>query len=114
MEYVLTFLAGMAVSMLILRWAVRRAIDRVVDRLLEQDRLESASEPQGMELRVELDNNVYFCYNKADNAFVCQGNNLTELQQNFRSRFPGTNGVIVEGDDASVSWLKTEMLKSND
>lgn len=114
MEYFLVFLAGMAASMLILRWVVRRAIDRMVEQLLEQDgRAESKSAP-GLELRVELDNNVYFCYNKVDNSFVCQGANLIELQQNFASRFPGINGVIVEGDAASVAWLKTEMSKSNE
>jgi len=115
MEYFLVFIAGMAAAMLVLRWAINRAIDRMLDRMAREDSAQTvAADAPNMELRVELDNNVYFCYNKTDGAFVCQGNNLTELQQNFASRFPGTNGVIVEGDSASVTWLKTEMSKSNE
>jgi len=115
MEYFLVFIAGMAAAMLILRWAINRAIDRMLDRMAQEDTAQTvATDAQNMELRVELDNNVYFCYNKADGAFVCQGNNLTELQQNFQNRFPGTSGTIVEGDSASVTWLKTELLKNND
>jgi hypothetical protein len=67
-----------------------------------------------MELRVEFDNNLYFCYNITDGAFVCQGKNLAEIQSNFRNRFPDINAVIVDGDDSSVGWLKTEMSKSNE
>lgn len=107
MEYFLIFIAGMATALLVLRWAIHRAIDRMLDRIAQEDTTHSVTtDASTMELRVELDNDVYFCYNKADGAFVCQGNNLTELQQNFRSRFPGTNGVIIEGDSASASWLK--------
>jgi hypothetical protein len=67
-----------------------------------------------MELRVEFDRDIYFCYSVTDGAFVCQGTNLAEIRSNFRSRFPGVDAVIVDGDDNSVSWLKTEMSKSNE
>ena len=116
MEYFLVFVAGMAASMLILRWAVNRAIDRILDRMArEEDDVDAvAKDAVGMELRVEFDQNIYFCYNVTDGAFVCQGTNLSEIQSNFRSRYPDVNAVIVDGDDNSVSWLKTEMNKNND
>ena len=115
MEYFLVFVAGMAASMLILRWAVNRAIDRMLDRIAREDQEDSAiADPANMELRVEFDRDIYFCYNITDGAFVCQGKDLTEIRSNFRSRFPGVNAVIVDGDDNSVSWLKTEMSKSNE
>ena len=116
MEYFLVFVAGMAASMLILRWAVNRAIDRILDRMArEEDDVDAVvKDAVGMELRVEFDQNIYFCYNVTDGAFVCQGTNLSEIQSNFRSRYPGVNAVIVDGDDNSVSWLKTEMNKNND
>jgi hypothetical protein len=115
MEYFLVFLAGMAASLLILRWAINCAIDRILDRIIQEDEETAVAESTvNMELRVEFDRDVYFCYNVTDGAFVCQGTNLAEIQSNFRNRFPGVNAVIVDGDDNSVSWLKTEMSKSNE
>ncbi len=115
MEYFLVFVAGMAASMLLLRWAINRAIDRMLDRIAQEDDADSIiADPANMELRVEFDRDIYFCYNVTDGAFVCQGKDLAEIRSNFRSRFPGVNAVIVDGDDNSVSWLKTEMSKSNE
>ena len=115
MEFFLVFLAGMAAAMLLLRWAINRAIDRMLERMAREDESDTVHlDATNMELRVEFDHNIYFCYNVTDGAFVCQGANLAEIQSNFRSRFPGVNAVIVDGDDSSVSWLKTEMNKHND
>ena len=114
MEYFLVFLAGMAASMLILRWAVNRAIDRILDRMAQEEEDEEVPDAANMELKVEFDRNIYFCYNITDGAFVCQGKNLAEIQSNFRSRFPSVNAVIVNGDADSVRQLKTEMSKSNE
>jgi hypothetical protein len=115
MEYFLVFLAGMAAAMLLLRWAINRAIDRMLNRMAQEDETNTvAKDVDNMELRVEFDRDVYFCYNITDGAFVCQGTNLAEIQSNFRSRFPSVNAVIVDGDDSSVSWLKAEMSKSNE
>ena len=114
MEYFLVFLAGMAASLLILRWAVNRAIDRILDRMAQEEEDEEVSDAANMELKVEFDRNIYFCYNITDGAFVCQGKNLAEIQSNFRSRFPSVNAVIVNGDADSVKQLKTEMSKSNE
>lgn len=114
MEYFLVFVAGMAVSMLILRWATNRAIDRILDRMArEEDNVDAvAKDAVGMELRVEFDQNTYYCYNTQDDTFVCQGNNFAELQTNFHRRYPGAKGVIVEGDEASSAWLKAETSKN--
>ena len=115
MEYFLVFVAGMAAAMLLLRWAINRAIDRMLERMAQEDGADTVTaDAEKMELRVEFDNNIYFCYNIIDGAFVCQGTNLAEIQSNFRSRFPGVDAVIVAGDAGSVSWLKTEMSKSNE
>jgi hypothetical protein len=115
MEFFLVFLAGMAASVLMLRWAINRAIDRMLERMAREDQEDSViADPANMELRVEFDRDIYFCYNVTDGAFVCQGKDLAEIRSNFRSRFPGVNAVIVDGDDNSVSWLKTEMSKSNE
>ena len=115
MEFFLVFVAGMAASMLLLRWAINRAIDRMLERMAREDDEDTVTtDAEKMELRVEFDRDIYFCYSVTDGAFVCQGTNLAEIRSNFRSRFPGVDAVIVDGDDNSVSWLKTEMSKSNE
>jgi hypothetical protein len=115
MEFFLVFLAGMAASVLLLRWAINRAIDRMLERMAREDDEDTVvSDAEKMELKVEFDRDIYFCYNVTDGAFVCQGTDLAEIRSNFRSRFPGVDAVIVDGDDHSVSWLKTEMSKSNE
>jgi hypothetical protein len=115
MEFFLVFLTGMAAAMLLLRWAINRAIDRMLERIAREDESDTVHlDATNMELRVEFDRDIYFCYNVTDGAFVCQGANLAEIQSNFRSRFPDVNAVIVDGDDSSVSWLKAEMSKSNE
>jgi hypothetical protein len=113
MEYFLVFVAGMAASMLILRWTINRAIDRMLERLAQEDEEDTAG-AEKMELRVEFDRDIYFCYNITDGAFVCQGKNLAEIQSNFRSRFPDIDAVIVDGDADCAKQLKTEMSKSNE
>jgi hypothetical protein len=115
MDFFLVFVAGLAAAMLLLRWAINRAIDRMLERMAREDDEDTVSaDTEKMELRVEFDRNIYFCYNVTDGAFVCQGTDLAEIRSNFRSRFPGVDAVIVDGDDSSVSWLKTEMSKSNE
>jgi hypothetical protein len=87
----------------------------MLERMAREDELDTVHlDATNMELRVEFDRDIYFCYNVTDGAFVCQGTDLAEIQSNFRSRFPGVNAVIVDGDDSSVGWLKTEMSKSNE
>jgi hypothetical protein len=115
MEYFLVFVAGMASAMLLLRWAINRAVVRMLERMAQEDGADTVTaDAEKMELRVEFDRDIYFCYSVTDGAFVCQGTNLAEIRSNFRSRFPGIDAVIVDGDDNSVSWLKTEMSKSNE
>jgi hypothetical protein len=115
MEYFLVFVAGMAASMLILRWTINRAIDRMLERMDQEDEAGTATKDnEKMELRVEFDRDIYFCYNITDGAFVCQGKNLAEIQSNFCSRFPYIDAVIVDGDADCAKQLKTEMSKSNE
>jgi hypothetical protein len=115
MEYFLVFVAGMASAMLLLRCAINRAVARMLERMAQEDGADTVTaDAEKMELRVEFDRDIYFCYSVTDGAFVCQGTNLAEIRSNFRSRFPGIDAVIVDGDDNSVSWLKTEMSKSNE
>lgn len=107
MDYFLTFLLGMAASMLILRWAVRRAIDRIVSKIDQ----ELAATEIGTEskLRVEFDQNTYFTYNTTNNQFVCQGKSVQQLRERLSEMFPGQTATIVEGDPVVLAAMQQEL-----
>jgi hypothetical protein len=69
-------------------------------------RLESE---QLIPLTVEVDQNQYLCYNSVTKAFVCQGNNLKEIIERFRLRYPNKNAAIYDGDENAVKTLKQQL-----
>ena len=56
-------------------------------------------------LTVEVDHNQYLCYNAVTQEFVCQGADITEIAQRFRTRFPDKTVAIFNGDTDAVSTL---------
>jgi hypothetical protein len=111
MEYFLVFLAGMAASMLILRWAVRRTIDRIVDRLVKEESQETGQD-DSIRLKLEFDQNTYFTYNTENNQFVCQGATVQQLRERLSEMFPGQTATIVEGDPVILAALQQELERT--
>jgi hypothetical protein len=110
MEYFLVFVAGMAAAMLLLRWAINRAIDRMLERMTQEDGADTVTaDAEKMELRVEFDHNIYFCYSVTDGAFVCQGRDIQEIVKNFALRYPDKQAAIFDGDESAVVTLKQQM-----
>ena len=110
MDYFVTFVLGMATSMLILRWAMRRAIDRIVGKI-DQELAEADSDP-GPKLKVELDQNIYFTYNVSNNQFVCQGTSVRQLRERLSEMFPGQTATIVEGDPSVLAAMQQELERT--
>jgi hypothetical protein len=108
MEYFLVFLAGMAASMLILRWAVRRTIDRIVDRLVKEESQETGQD-DSIRLKLEFDQNTYFTYNTENSQFVCQADTVLQLRQRLSEMFPGQTATIVDGDPVVLAVLQKEL-----
>jgi hypothetical protein len=105
MDYFVTFILGMAASMLILQWAMRRAIDRILSNIDQE--LENTD--TGPKLKVELDQNIYFTYNVENNQFVCQGSTVRQLRERLSEMFPGQTATIVEGDEAVIASIQQEL-----
>lgn len=68
---------------------------------LEQERL--------IALTIEVDKNVYFCYNSITKEFVCQGRDIQEIVKNFALRYPDKQAAIFDGDESAVVTLKQQM-----
>lgn len=109
MDYFVTFMLGMAVAMLILRWAVNRAIDRLVGDIDRELSAKSTETDSGPKLKVELDQNIYFTYNVSNNQFVCQGATVQQLRERLSEMFPGQTATIVEGDAAVLAAIQQEL-----
>ena len=103
MEYFLIFVAGMAASMLILRWALNRAINRMMERMVPE-----SSEEHQFKLRIELVENQLLCYNNSTMAFICQGASLKEVMDNFNKQFPGQDVILVSEDAGLIENLSKQ------
>ncbi len=123
-ELFLAFVVGAVVSVWVMALFVRRWVERL-RALLEQalaDEVEktttSMTKDQALAsdkivpLTVEVENNLYYCYNSNTNQFVCQGADVKEITDQFQQRFPGFNAFFNSGDEAALTTLR-QQLKDN-
>jgi hypothetical protein len=123
-ELFLAFVVGMVVAVWVMAIFVRRWAERL--RVLLEEALAdesgktttSVSKEQALAsdkiipLTVEVENNLYYCYNSNTNQFVCQGSDVKELTDQFQQRFPGLNAFFNSGDEAALAVLR-QQLKDN-
>ena len=86
--FVVFFLIGVYV---IKQWvkSQRLTLDAYVDDAIE------LYKKYTIPLRVELqENGCFYCYNTANDNFVCQGLNIEEIKANFKTRYPNYGSYI--------------------
>jgi hypothetical protein len=106
----LTALAG--ISWLVHLWAQR--IRRMLQEALKAETAEPSindlvAAGKVIPLKVEVDQDQYLCYNTLTNQFVCQGTNVTEIIDRFKSRFPGLNAALDSGDEQALTILRKQL-----
>lgn len=111
--YVITFVAGMAASALLIRWLAQRAVDKFLDQI-ESGQLKQEAEIKVIEARVEVDNGAFFVYNNNNGSFIAQGNNITELKKHIMDRYKDIDIKIIGGDPDAFAKLKLEAEKYNE
>jgi len=84
---------------------IRGRVDDMVKQIIQQ------AQDDLIGLDIELDKNTYFCYNREDKQFVCQGKTVAEIKKTFEARFPGKTAYLAGGDPAVVEQFKTELTK---
>jgi hypothetical protein len=97
-----------AVVFLLFVWAAVRRYERHIESDLVAT-MEKLAQDRLIALTVEIDNNQYFCYNALTKDFVCQGQNLEEIIERFRLRYPNKSAAIYDGDEIAVKTLKAQM-----
>jgi hypothetical protein len=90
-------------------WMVWRSIKSRVDKLIEEVLAEAEANMVGLD--IEVDKNMYFCYNNEDKTFVCQGTTVDEIKQAFQARYPDKIAYLAGGDPDVVEYFKTELTK---
>lgn len=120
-DLILAFVAGMGVAVWLMAYLVRRWVDRL-RKLLEEALAEEAGKTATsmakeeaiasdkiIPLTVEFENNLYYCYNSKTNQFVCQGADVNEIIDKFKSRFPGLNAFFNSGDEQALKTLRQQL-----
>jgi hypothetical protein len=109
------FLAGAIAASLMIRWAAERFVERLlaaVDDTLEK---EKATDSVTRQVEIEVVDNQVLCYNADTKEFVCQGQDLTQVIERFKQRFPGTYDVkLVPANDETREWARTQLAKLNE
>jgi hypothetical protein len=107
----LAFILGAATIAMLIRMAAQNFIDRLmaqVDTDLESDLLTRRVE-------IEVVDNQILCYNEDTKEFICQGQDLLQVIDRFKERFPGTYDVkLVPVDDTTREWAQTQLKKINE
>lgn len=119
-DLLLAFVAGGGVAVWIMTILVRRWAERLrslLKQALEEEIDKSSTtkiklNDNMIPLTVEVENNLYYCYNSNTNQFVCQGANIKEIIDQFQQRFPGLNAFFDSGDEAALTTLR-QQLKEN-
>lgn len=52
-------------------------------------------------LDIEAVDGQFMCYNSLTKEFVCMGQNMTEVQERFRQRYPHKEAVLIKEDPAA-------------
>ena len=105
--FVVGFVACSVAVYLIMKYVERRLLAALAQ--LEADADQSA-ESDTIVATVEVADNQYFCYNKDTKQFICYGNTVAEISENFRKRFPTRGLTLVSEDPAVLAQLEQQYL----
>ena len=81
---------GIVMCVVFFNWSVSVITRRIQNELELED--------SNIGMRVEVDQDIIYCYNSETDQFLCQGRNLAEITEAFRSRFQNSGAYIDDGD----------------
>lgn len=102
----LSFLAGMVVTLIAIWLIIRNEIKRMLANI---DNAVEYEADAVVEADVEFDQNMFFLYNRKNGNFMAQGKDLEELKTHIAQRFKDIEIKIVGGDVDAVKKLKTQV-----
>jgi len=107
-----TTLVVFGVVLYAVMWLIAQWLKRVNTRLEAQlEAIQEAIESKFIQLDVEIDNGIYYCYNIKDHEFICQGSTAREIKDAFDARFPGKVAILNNADREELADLKAQILE---
>jgi hypothetical protein len=97
---------GIVISALYVSIKVTRALNEL-DLMLEK-----MSKAEEIEVVIEKENGIYYCYEKQDRQFICQGRSIEEFRQAFRLARPGKTAYITEDNIDIIKEFTNENTSS--
>lgn len=113
LDFVLNFALCMIVLWFVRRWIQNRVAANLHHRMAQ---LEAEQQRQPIPLMVEEIGHTLYSWHTETHDFVCQGNTLEDLRNNFKLRYPGRNAHIAEGSERLLGRLQSELkqIKQNE
>lgn len=106
MDEIINFLISFAVVYFLIRTIFTLIAWRLERQIVHIERI---VESEFVILDLEHTDNQYFCYNSKTKDFVCQGQTMSDLVQNFKSRYPTKRGVIYNAETDAVTALDKDL-----
>ena len=108
--FLLGMIAGIAFSALAVHLIMKYVERKLLAALAQLEaETEQSAESNTIVATVEFADNQYFCYNKETKQFICYGNTVSEIGDNFRKRFPNHEMTLVSEDPAVLDQLKKQL-----
>jgi hypothetical protein len=106
MDEIINFLINFAMVYFLIRIVFTLIAWRLEKQIVH---VEKIVESEFVMLDLEHTDNQYFCYNTRTKDFVCQGQTMLEIVQNFKSRYPTKRGVIYNAETHAVTALDKDL-----
>ena len=109
MNEIIDFLINFALVYFLIRIVFKLIAWRLEKQIVH---VEKMVESEYVILDLEHTGDQYFCYNTQTKDFVCQGRNMSEIVQNFKSRYPSKRGVIYNAETDAVTALDKDLKEA--
>jgi len=106
MDEIINFLINFAVVYFLIRMVFTLIAWRLEKQIVH---IEKSVESEYVILDLEHTDNQYFCYNNKTKDFVCQGQSMPDLVQNFKLRYPTKRGVIYNAKTDAITALDKDL-----
>jgi hypothetical protein len=112
-DFLLPVLVGIVLGVMILQviniyraWRELNDTDNELSAELDEfvDKLEKQ---KLIVLDIEAVDGQFMCYNSLTKEFVCMGQNMTEVQERFRQRYPNKEAAMIKEDSVAQQLKAT-------
>lgn len=96
---------------LLVVWFISRRLETHINQRLNEV-AEDLAQNRLVPLTVEQHGNQYLCYHSFTMDFVCQGADLDEIIEKFKTRYPNKSASLYNGDESAVNALRQQLEAS--